>query len=286
MDTAIRAAFDTLSLTSILVLLVLGMSVIVSMMRVFNLCHGELVLLGAACSLLSQRWFGSALVGMFLAPLVVGVIGFVLERTIVSRFTGRPAGALLATFAIGLIIREITRARMTVQALSVKPPIDGTFAVGGALLSTWRLVLIIAVLFILGGCWLLVSRTNIGLRVRATLDNPGLAEAAGIPTRLVYSGTYAFGAALAGLAGALIVPVQTFYPDLGVQYLVRSFIAVMLGGIGTFLGPIFGAGTIGVASGLLPLWIDGYLSDVIIIIAAIVVMRVRPAGLFTRTRPR
>jgi len=150
------------------------------------------------------------------------------------------------------------------------------------LLSTWRLVLIVAVLVILFGCWLLVRRTDIGLRVRATLDNPGLAEAAGIPTRLVFSGTYAFGAALAGLAGALIVPVQTFYPDLGVQYLVRSFIAVMLGGLGTFLGPIFGAGTIGVASGLLPLWIDGYITDVIIIVAAIVAMRVRPAGLFSR----
>ena len=286
MDTAIRATFDTLSLTSILVLLVLGMAVIVSMMRVFNLCHGELVLLGAACSLLSERWFGSALVGMVIAPIVVGAIGFGLERAIISRFTGRPAGALLATFAIGLIIREITRARMTVQALPVTPPIDGTFAVGGTLLSTWRLVLIAAVIVILGGCWLLVSRTDIGLRVRATLDNPGLAEAAGIPTRLVFSGTYAFGAGLAGLAGALIVPLQTFYPDLGVQYLVRSFIAVMLGGIGTFLGPILGAGTIGVASGLLPLWIDGYITDVIIIVTAIVAMRVRPAGLFARTRPR
>lgn len=282
MDTAIRAAFDTLSLTSILVLLVLGMAVIVSMMRVFNLCHGELVLLGAACSLLSERWFGSAVLGMVLAPFVVGAVGFVLERTVISRFIGRPAGALLATFAIGLIIREITRARMTVQALAVTPPIDGTFAVGGTLLSTWRLVLIVAVVVILVGCWFLVARTDIGLRVRATLDNPGLAEAAGIPTRLVFSGTYAFGAALAGLGGALIVPVQTFYPDLGVQYLVRSFIAVMLGGIGTFMGPILGASTIGVAGGLLPLWIDGYITDVIIIVAAIVVMRVRPAGLFAR----
>lgn len=286
MDTAIRAAFDTLSLTSILILLVLGMAVIVSMMRVFNLCHGELVLLGAACSLLSERWFGTALIGMVLAPLVVGLVGFALERTIIRRFTGRPAGALLATFAIGLIIREITRARMKVQALPVTPPIDGTFSLGGALLSTWRLVLIVAVVFILFGCWVLVAHTDIGLRVRATLDNPGLAEAAGIPTRWIFSVTYAFGAALAGLAGALIVPVQTFFPDLGVQYLVRSFIAVMLGGIGTFLGPILGAGTIGTASGLLPLWIDGYITDVIIIVAAIVMMRIRPSGLFSKAASR
>jgi hypothetical protein len=103
--------------------------------------------------------------------------------------------------------------------------------VGSALLSTWRLVLIIAVAVILAGCWLLVTRTDIGLRVRATLDNPTLAEASGIPTRRVFAGTYSFGAALAGLAGALIVPVQTFFPDLGVQYLIRSFIAVLLGGI-------------------------------------------------------
>ena len=288
MNTAIRAAFDTLSLTSILILLVLGMAVIVSMMRVFNLCHGELVLLGAGCSLLAEEWLGSSWVwvGMIVAPFFVGLVGFVLETTVIRRFYHRPAGALLATFAIGLIIREIVRARMRVQALPVTPPLDGTFSLGGALLSTWRLVLIIAVTVILAGCWLLVTRTDIGLRVRATLDNPTLAEASGIPTRRVFSGTYSFGAALAGLAGALIVPVQTFFPDLGVQYLIRSFIAVMLGGIGTFVGPILGAGTIGVSSGLLPLWIDGYITDVIIIVAAIVVMRMRPAGLFARAGAR
>ena len=288
MDTAIRAAFDTLSLTSILILLVLGMSVIVSMMRVFNLCHGELVLLGAGCSLLAEEWLGSSWVwvGMIAAPFVVGLVGFVLEKTVIRRFYQRPAGALLATFAIGLIIREIVRARMRVQALPVTPPIDGTFSVGGALLSTWRLVLIIAVAVILAGCWLLVTRTDVGLRVRATLDNQTLAEASGITTRRVFAGTYSFGAALAGLAGALIVPIQTFFPDLGVQYLIRSFIAVMVGGFGTFLGPILGAGSIGVTSGLLPLWIDGYITDVIIIVAAIVAVRMRPAGLFARTGTR
>jgi branched-chain amino acid transport system permease protein len=278
----IRTIFDVASLTSILVLLVLGMAVIVGMMRVFNLCQGELVLLGAVVAYLSHRWFGSVAIGIVLAPLVVGLFGAGLERTVVRRFYANAAGALLATFAVGLLIRAIVLARMTSQGAPVPAPIEGTIAIGDARVSAWRLVIIVVVVLAVAGTYLALTRTPIGLRVRATLDDRELASAAGISTSMMFTGTYAFGAALAGLAGAMIVPLQTLYPNLGLDNLVPMFMAVMVGGLGSLHGPLLGAVAIGVPTGLLPTWIDSVLAQVLVIFAAIVFMRLRPGGLVNR----
>lgn len=284
MESEIRLVFDTLSLVSILVLLVLGMGVIVSMMGVFNLAHGEFVLLGAGCALLSDRWLGSAVWGMLLAPVIVGLIGVVLERTVVRRFYGRQEASLLATFAIGLIIRELVRSRMTIQVATVPPPIESTFTFFGAQLTWWRLILIVSTPLLLAVCLVVLRKTPLGLTIRATLDNPGLAESTGISTSKTYAFTFGFGAALAGLAGALIVPVLNFFPDLGVRFLIRSFISVLLGGVGTFAGPVVGATATGVPTGLLPNWLSGVWPEVIVICAAIVVVRFRRDGLLGGAR--
>ena len=278
----IRTIFDVASLTSVLVLLVLGMAVIVGMMRVFNLCHGELVLLGAGVAYLTHSWFGSVLLGIVLAPLVVGLFGAGLERTVVRRFYANPAGALLATFAVGFLIRAIVLWRMSTQGAPVPAPIDGTVAIGDAQVSAWRLVIIVVVILAVAGTYALLNRTPAGLRVRATLDNKELASAAGISTGAMYTGTYAFGSALAGLAGAMIVPLQTLYPNLGLDNLIPMFIAVMVGGLGSLEGPLLGAVAIGVPGALLPTWTSAVYAQVIVIFAAIVFMRLRPGGLISR----
>jgi branched-subunit amino acid ABC-type transport system permease component len=278
-----REVFDVLSSTSILLLLVTGMAVIVGMMGVLNLCQGELVLLGALTTYLGYQWTGSALVGLLAAPLVVGLFGGVLERTVVHRFYLNPPGALLATFAVGYVIREVVRGRMKSQGGSVPAPVSGTFTVNGAHLSSWRLIVIIVTLLLVGGCVLLLNRTYLGLLVRATLDNPELASSSGISTRWMYAGTYAFGSALAGLAGGLIVPLQTLYPDLGLDNLIPMFIAVMVGGLGSFSGPLLGALVIGVPAGLLPAHMNPVFAQVSVVLGAIVIMRFRPAGLVSKS---
>src|SRR5207245_5182103 len=112
--------------------------------------------------------------------------------------------------------------------------------------------IIVITLLVMAACYLLLSRTSFGLRVRATLENPALARASGISTPLIYGTTFAFGAALAGLAGALIVPVFSLFADLGIRFLIQGFVAVMLGGVGSFEGSVVGAGVIGVMSAALP----------------------------------
>jgi branched-chain amino acid transport system permease protein len=278
----VRVAFDTVSTASILVLLVLGMAVIVGMMRIFNLCQGEFVMLGAVTAYLCSAIAGSTLLGIILAPLVVGAFGSALERGVIRRFYGSPAGALLATFAVGFIIREVVRALMTQQGAPVPAPLPGSFELFGANLPSWRLVIMVVTVLVVAGTYLVLGRSAIGLRVRATLDNRELAEATGISTRRMYAGTYAVGAALAGFAGAMVVPGRILYPDIGIDNLIPMFIAVMVGGLGTIEGPLLGALAIGIPAGLMPALINPVFAQVVVIIGAIVFMRFRPAGLVSR----
>jgi len=207
MDFAIKFAFDILAFTSVMVLIVLGLGVIASMMGIFNFAHGELVLLGAYTVYLSDEHGLGTWPGVIAAPIVVGLAGFVLERTIIKRFYATPIIAMLGTYAIGLIIREIVCGLLGGHYKSIPEPIAGAFSVGGLDFSIWRSVIIATTLVVIAGSWLLLARTSIGLRVRGALENPMLARACGISTGRLYAFTFAFGAALAGLAGALIVPL-------------------------------------------------------------------------------
>jgi branched-chain amino acid transport system permease protein len=276
----IRMTFDVLSVTSILVLLVLGMGVIVSMMGVFNLAHGQLVLLGAVVVYLAAEGGLPVWVGMLAAPFALATVGLGLERTVIRPFYGRPLVALLATWALAMIIREGVTQAIGSQSQTVRVPLTGTVAIGGADISQWRLLIILITPAVLALSVLFLRRTAVGLMIRATLANPALARATGVPTKRIYAGTFAFGAALAGLAGALIVPLQSLYPALGDDFLMQAFLAVMIGGIGSFEAPVVGAVVVGLAVGFAPTVLSPVVAMSVVFALAIVLMRLRPGGLF------
>jgi branched-chain amino acid transport system permease protein len=134
------------------------------------------------------------------------------------------------------------------------------------------------------GSWLLLTRTRFGLQVRATLENPALARASGISTDKVYAATFSFGAALAGLAGGLMVPIYSLNADMGVPFLIKSFLAVMLGGAGGFEGSMAGATFVGASSAALPWVIKPVVADVLVFVIAIAIVKFRPEGLLSRWR--
>ncbi len=284
MSELVRIAFDTLSFASVLVLLVLGLAVIVSMMGIFNLAQGELVMLGALVVYQVNAWNWPLWTGILFAPIVVGAIGLGLERTVIRRFYARPVAALLGTWALSLVIREAVRAYLGGVTQAVPKPVTGSISIAGADLSIWRLIIIAATAGALLATYLFLTRTRFGLVIRATLDNPLLAGASGVPTARIYSGTFAFGAALSGIAGAFIVPLQSLYPELGLDFLSQSFLAVMVGGTGTFIAPVLGAVLIGVPTGLLPFFLSTVIAEPLVFVVAIVVMRFRPHGLFGHGR--
>jgi branched-chain amino acid transport system permease protein len=279
MANVVVALFEILSFGAIVVLVVLGLGVIASMMGIFNFAQGEFVLLGAYVTYLAYSMGLPVWLGMVAAPFVVGALGFVLERLIVRRFYAAPVVAMLGTYALGLIIREVVRTLIGGLYRSVPEPIAGSLDVGTMHFSSWRLAIVIITALVMVGSYLLLARTTFGLRIRASLENPSLARASGISTSAIYGATFAFGAALAGLAGALIVPVFSLFADLGIRFLIQGFVAVMVGGVGSFAGPVAGAGVIGTLSAALPWVISPVVADVLVFVLAIAFIKFRPQGL-------
>jgi branched-chain amino acid transport system permease protein len=284
MESALSATFEILNFGAIMVLVVLGLGIIAGMMGIFNFAHGEFVLLGAYATYLVYSFGLPVWLGMLGAPLVVGAIGFVLERLVIRHFYAAPIVAMLGTYALGLIIRESVRSLIGGLYITVPEPIVGSLTVGGVQLSRWRFAIVVITTAVVLASYLLLTRTSLGLRVRAAIENPSLARASGISTNALYAITFTFGAALAGLAGALVVPVFSLSADLGVRFLIEGFLAIMLGGIGSFEGSMAGAAVVGVLSAALPWVVAPALADVLIFVIAIVFVKFKPRGLIAERR--
>ncbi|MBK1656987.1 branched-chain amino acid ABC transporter permease [Paracraurococcus ruber] len=265
-----------------MVLVVLGLGIVASMMGVFNFAHGEFVLLGAFTVWVAERNGFPSWAGMLAAPFIVAAIGWLLERTVVHRFYASPVVGMLGTYAIGLVLREVVRGLTGGQFHTVGEPVGGSFDLLGLTVPAWRSVVILVTLAVVLGAWLLLARTTLGLQVRAALENPALARASGISTTRLYAATFAFGAGLAGLAGALVVPLFSLFADLGLRFLVQGFLSVMLGGVGSFEGPVLGSAAIGMLSAGLPWVVPPILADVLVFVLALVVIKLRPQGFIHR----
>lgn len=293
MEIAIKIAFDMLAFASIIVLVVSGLAVIASLMGIFNLGHGEFVLLGAYTVYLFHTWGLPTWYGMLIAPFVVAIFGLFIEAVVIRRLYTAPIIAMLATFSIGLIIRETVRVLIGGQYYSFDGPFPGAFELGGMNFSIWRTVIIAITAMVMLGCYIFLTRSSIGLQIRGSLENPALARASGVSTKRLYSFVFAFGAALAGLAGALMVPLFSLSADLGVQFLVQAFLSVMLGGMGTFQGPIVGGAILG---GMVPgfQWlreipvvvdyVSPVIAEVLLFVAALIFVKFRPQGLINNGR--
>lgn len=293
MDDVIKLVFDVAAFASIMVLVVSGLAVIASLMGIFNLGHGEFVLLGAYTVYLFREWGLPIWLGMMAAPFVVGAFGAVIERSVIRRLYTQPIIAMLATYAIGLIVREIVRGLIGGQYYAIEEPISGAFVVGGLSFSIWRTVIIVATLGVMAGAFIFLTKTPVGLQIRGALENPSLARASGISTTKLYALTFALGAALAGLAGGLMVPLFSLSADLGVRFLVQAFLSVMLGGVGSFEGPLVGAAMIG---SMVPgfQWlreipgvsgaVSPVVAEVLVFVVALLIVKFRPNGLINSGR--
>ena len=284
METTLNAVLEVLFFGAVIVLVVLGLGIIAGMMGIFNFAHGEFVLLGAYSTYLVYSLGLPVWLGMLVAPLVVAAIGLVLERLIIRRFYAIPIVAMLATYALGLVIREGVRGLIGGLYISIPEPLMGSLSITGVHLSRWRLAIVVITGVVMVASYLLLSRTSFGLRVRAALENPSLARVSGISTNAIYAATFTFGAALAGLAGALVVPIFSLFADLGIRFLIQGFLAIMLGGVGSFEGSVAGAGVVGVLSAALPWAVTPVLADVLVFVIAIVFVKFRPGGLIAGRR--
>lgn len=214
---------------ALLILASVGLILIFGMMGVINMAHGELMMIGAYITAYTYHLGVPIPIAVLLAGLGAAVAGIVLERLIIRRFYGQLLSSLVVTWGLSLIISQGFLVIFGPSILNIPTPL-GSFQVGGLSFGWYRLVLFIVSLLLVAGVWAMFTRTAFGRRARATMERPDMAEALGIDTRFVYSATFGFGSALAGIAGGMFAMTSTISPFFGVNYTPLAFITVVVGG--------------------------------------------------------
>ena len=288
----IQVAFQGVSLSSILLLMALGLAIIFGLMGVINMAHGELMALGAYTTFVTQGWFqGHApnafeyyfLVALPLSFLVAGIAGFVLERGVIRFLYGRPLETLLLTWGISLMIQQGLRlwfGAANVDVISPKWLSGGIPVMVGIQLPYNRLFIIGLATVAVAAMYLLLFKTDAGLRIRAVTQNRGMAACLGVRSRRVDALTFAFGAGLAGIAGCALTQIGNVGPELGQNYIVDSFMVVVTGGVGKLLGTILAALGIGGLNKIIEPGLGAVFGKVAILVAVILFIQRRPSGLF------
>jgi urea transport system permease protein len=289
---AIEIAFQGLSLSSILLLMALGLAIVFGLMGVLNMAHGELMALGAYATFLMQGWFAAYfpasfdyyfLVALPFSFIVSATAGLLLERGVIRFLYGRPLETLLLTWGVSLMIQQGLRLWFGAANVDVTSPrwLSGGFPVMiGVQLPYNRLFIIALATVSVGAMYLLLFRTDWGLRIRAVTQNRGMAACLGVRARWVDAGTFALGAGLAGLSGCAITQIGNVGPELGQNYIVDSFMVVVTGGVGKLAGSILAAVGIGGLNKIIEPGMGAVFGKVLILVLVILFIQRRPSGLF------
>jgi branched-subunit amino acid ABC-type transport system permease component len=264
-------------------LLALGLTVIFGLLGVMNFAHGELFMLGAYAGIVTIGLTQSFWVALVAAPLLVGVLGVVTEVTTLRPLYRRePLYGLILTFGLALVFREGARQIWGGDMRRVLAPITGSTDLLGMTYPNYRLFLLAVASILLLGIWLFFTKTRAGILVRAAVQDAEMLDGLGVNVPRVFTFTFAGSAALAALAGLLLAPIFTVYPQMGVEMILLAFIVVILGGMGSMGGSVVAAFVIGIAQSLLTLWMNPQRVAIAIFGIMIFVLIVRPRGFFGR----
>ena len=279
MTELIPLILNALTLISILMLVGLGLAIIFGLMNVINLAHGEFVTIGAYTLALVQSLGGNYWLALLLAPLVGALAGFSIERAMVQHLYARPLATILATWGLSLVLQQTLQLTFGAAPQRVDGPLAGSVSVFGAAYLAYRLLLIACALAIVTACFAVFRWTRFGLDLRAVIQNRAMADALGIDTQRIYSIAFATGAAIAAVAGVLIAPLTVVIAQMGVNYLARSFFVVIVGGAGSIAGVAAGSTVVGGVETILNYQIPVTVSQALVLVLAIIIIRFRPQGL-------
>jgi branched-chain amino acid transport system permease protein len=264
-------------------LLALGLTVIFGLLGVMNFAHGELYMLGAYAGIAVIGLTHSFWIALIAGPILVGIVAAVTEiATLRPLYQREPLYGLILTFGLALVFREGARQIWGGDMRRILPPFTGSTPLLGMTYPNYRLFLLAASSTILLALWLFFTRTRAGIVVRAAVQDAEMLDGLGVDVRRVFTLTFAASGALAALAGLLLAPVFTVYPQMGVEMILLAFIVVILGGMGSMGGSVVAAFVIGIAQSLFSLWMNPQRVAIAIFGIMIVVLIVRPRGFFGR----
>ncbi len=291
MDAVLGQLYAGISLGSVLLLIALGLVLTFGQMGVINMAHGEFLMAGAYTAFVVQQVFGSAglslLIALPLSFLVGGLLGVLLEVTLISRLYSRPLDTLLVTWGVSLVLQQLARDLFGAPAVEVRAPswLQGNVEVFGAPFTTGRLFIVVLAVVSVAALSAVLRLTPLGRRVRAVVQSRGLAETSGIDSRRTDRVTFFIGSGLAGMAGVALTLIASTQPYMGQTYIVDAFLVVVAGGVGQVRGAVLAAFGLGVLQAVFAYSQSVSTAKVLLLLVVIAFLQLRPQGLFSvRTR--
>lgn len=284
----IETAFFGLSMGSVLLLAAIGLAITFGVMKVINMAHGELIMIGAYTTYTIQQVMPglieySVLIAIPAAFIVSGIVGILIERLVIRHLYGRPLETLLATFGVSLILQQLVRTIYSPLNQEVKTPswMSGALEVNSTLFLTYnRLYIIIFAFAVFLAILFVMKKTSLGLKVRAVSQNRPIARAMGIKSNYIDALTFGIGSGIAGVAGVALSQLTNVGPNLGQAYIVDSFMVVVFGGVGNLWGTFIAALTLGEINKFIEPVSGAVLAKVIILVFIILFIQKKPRGLF------
>lgn len=281
----IQQAVDGVSMASILVLGAIGLGIAFGVMKIINMAHGELIMIGAYTT-----YFVSTVcklpyfVGLAASFVVTALVGLLLERFIIRKLYGRPNETLLATFGVSIMLQQLVRMVFGPEGRSVTSPFDGVLQFGDIAVPYFRLFIVVVAIAFIGLTAFIMYKTSFGMQLRSVSQNRDMCECLGINTSRVDAYTFAYGAGLAGAAGAILAPIKSVSPTMGLDYMIDSFMVVVLGGIGSLTGTVIGSTVIGESNQLMTTFMGETGAKILVFLLIILVIRFKPEGLIRMER--
>lgn len=268
-----------------LLLLSMGMAIIFGIMNVVNLAHGELIVIGAYVSFtmieILKLPFGIAVFASF---IVTAIIGGIIEKLIVKKLYGKVAETLLVTYALSMIFQQVIKLIYGSGYIHISSPVSGAVKMGKTILPVYYIFIIGIAILVFAATLLLFNKTRLGMQIRAVSQNRTMSECLGVNVKLIDTLTFAYGAGLTGLAGCIIAPINSISPFVGSNYMVDSFMAVVLGGVDSLFGSVLGSLLMGESNSIIGGYMDSVFAEMIVVFAVVIIIRFKPKGLIVKER--
>ncbi|WP_446897968.1 ABC transporter permease subunit [Clostridium sp. LBM24168] len=275
--TILIALYQFCDSFSFLVLASIGLSIIFGMMGIINLAHGEFIMLGAYITTLLAIRRIPLIISILLGAILTGIFGLIVDRLIIFKLYKRPLDSVVATWGISLILSQGMLILMGPSLSGISTPL-GSFTLGGQKYSIYRILLTVISILLVILVYYIFMHTKFGLNARATMQKNDIASSLGVNTNKMYSITFMIGSALAGLAGGLYAPTMSITPNFGGNFMMQSFVTVIVGGANPLIGTIISAGALGIVNSVLSMFYGTFVGRVGLLIVAIIFIRVCPKG--------
>lgn len=282
-ELTLKIIINGLTSSMVYILMALGFTLIFGIMRIVNFAHGELYMLGAfGVYVLASELGWSYWLAVPLTALLVGVLGAVLERFLFRPFIGRELNGMIMALAVSITLQALVFIAFGTDERSVPRPVSGIIEIGNLIVPRDRLVVGLLALVILALFWAFMRFTRVGLAMRAVVQDEEIAAIHGIRPQRIYPLAVGLGAMLAGFAGALMAPIYTVYPYMGLQPMVKAFIVVILGGLGSVPGAVLGGVVLGLTESAFATLVSTTVATMVSFGIVILILLARPSGLLGR----